>query len=205
MTFGRAAVFAIVAVLSEAACSIGRPISSITTYNVSPSISSHASASRNSERLKVERPRVLPPYDKAALVYRLSDVRYVADPYNAFIAEPGPMLGRRIAECLGAAGLFEGVDVPGSAAPAPFVLESTVTDLYGDFGTGDGHPAAVMSIRFVVIDGRASRPKVAYDRLLSQRVPATNTSAEALVAAYDTALGAILGQLVTELSEARLQ
>jgi hypothetical protein len=47
------------------------------------------------------------PYDGVDLVYRTSAVRYVSDPYHAFLAEPGPMLSSRISEWLNGTGLFQ--------------------------------------------------------------------------------------------------
>jgi cholesterol transport system auxiliary component len=155
-------------------------------------------------RLRVERVRVAAPYERAALVYRLSAVRFISDPYHAFLADPGPMLTNRIAEWLAAAELFNAVDGSGSGAPAPWVLEATVTELYGDFETGGADPAAVMSIRFIIIDEGGVHPKVIYERSLLQRVHISSTSAEALVLGYGTALADILTQFATDLSNSTL-
>ena len=192
--------------LIVSACSIGRPIPTATTYSIEPSSAALAvSKAPHPERLRVERVRVAAAYDRAALVYRLDAVRYVSDPYHTFLADPGPMLTNRIAEWLAAAGLFEAVDVPGGSAPAPWVLEATVTELYGDFEAGDDNPAAVMSIRFTIIDEGSARPKVAYERSLSRRVPVSRATPEALVSGYGRALADILTQLGTDLSNSTLQ
>jgi len=132
-------------------------------------------------------------------------VRYMSDPYHALLDDPGPMVGNRIAQWLAAAALFKTVDGPGGAASPPWVLETTVTDLYGDFEAGDGNPAAVMSIRFTVIDESGGRPKVAYQRSLSRRAPLSRASPEALVLGYGAALGAILTQFATDLMNSNLQ
>jgi cholesterol transport system auxiliary component len=188
------------------ACSIGRPIPAVTTYSIEPPPAAPDTPKPpHPERLRVERVRVAAPYDRSALVYRLSAVRYMPDPYHALLDDPGPMLGNRIAEWLAAAGLFKTVDGPGGAAPAPWVLEATVTDLYGDFEAGDGNLAAVMSIRFTIIDESGGRPKVTYQRSLSRRAPLPRASPEALVLGYDTALGAILTQFATDLMNSNLQ
>jgi cholesterol transport system auxiliary component len=192
--------------LMVAACAIGRPIPTATTYSIEPPPGApDASKPPHPERLRVERVRVAAPYDRAALVYRLSAVRYISDPYHALLADPGPMLSNRIAEWLAAAGLFKAVDGPGGAAPAPWVLEATVTELYGDFETGGNTPAAVMSIRFTLIDEGSARPKVAYERSLSRRTPVSSASPEALVLGYGAALADILTQLTTDLSNSTLQ
>jgi cholesterol transport system auxiliary component len=192
-------------VLTISACSIGRPIPTATTYSIEPPAARNAPKPSHVERLRVERVRIAAPYDRAALVYRLSAVRYISDPYHAFLADPGPMLSNRIADWLAAAGLFKAVDGPGGTAPAPWALETTVTDLYGDFEAGGDNPAAVMSIRFIIIDERSARPKVIYERSLSRRVPVSSASAEALVLGYGTALSDLLVQFATDLSSSNLQ
>jgi cholesterol transport system auxiliary component len=192
-------------VLIVSACSIGRPIPTATTYSIEPPPpGGDAPKPLHPERLRVERVRVAAPYDRPAFVYRLSAVRYVSDPYHAFFAEPGPMLTNRIAEWLTAAGQFEAVDGPGGAAPAAWVLEASVTELYGDFEAGGDNPAAVVSIRLTVVDEGSIRPKVAYERSLSRRVPVSHATPEALVSGYGMALTDILTQFSNELPNVRL-
>jgi len=185
--------------LMVSACSIGRPIPTATTYSIEPPPAAPDTPKPpHPQRLRVERVRVAAPYDRTSLVYRLSAVRYISDPYNAFLAEPGPMLSNRIAEWLAAAGLFKAVDGPEGAAPAPWVLEATVTELYGDFQQGSD-PAAVMSVRFAVIDQTSGRPKVTYERTISRRISLSSASPEALVRGYGTGLAEILSQLSADL------
>jgi uncharacterized lipoprotein YmbA len=203
MRFKPVVVVGIILIVS--ACSIGRPIPTVTTYSIEPPRAApDAPKPPHPERLRVERIRVAAPYDRTALVYRLSAVRYISDPYHAFLADPGPMLSNRIAEWLAAAGLFKAVDGPGGAAPAPWVLEATVTELYGDFEAGGDNPAAVMSIRFTLIDEGSARPKVVYERSLSRRGAVSSASPEALVLGYGTALADILTQFSTDLSNSTL-
>jgi uncharacterized lipoprotein YmbA len=204
MRFKHVVVVGVALIVS--ACSIGRSIPTATTYSIEPSPAALAIPKPpHPERLRVERVRVAAAYDRTALVYRLNAVRYVSDPYHTFLADPGPMLSNRIAEWLAAAGLFKAVDAPGGAAPAPWVLEATVTELYGDFEAGGDNPAAVMSIRFTIIDEGSARPKVAYERSLSRRVPVSRAAPEALVSGYGMALADILTQFATDLSNSTLQ
>jgi cholesterol transport system auxiliary component len=192
--------------LIVSACSIGRPIPIATTYSIEPPpASADALKPPHPERLRVERVRVAAPYDRTALVYRMSAVRYIPDPYHAFLADPGPMLTDRIAEWLAAAGLFGAVDGPGSAAPASWLLEATVTQLYGDFAPGGDGPAAVMSIRFTITDEGSARPKVVYERSLSRRSSVSSASPEALVLGYGTALADILTQFAADLRNSNFQ
>jgi cholesterol transport system auxiliary component len=186
--------------LALAACSIGRPARQATTYMVDPPIGALRSVPRRPETLRVGFVRVAAPYAGSALVYRMGDVRYASDPYHAFAADPGAMLGGRMAEWLERTGPFSTVVALGSALLAPYVLEVTIGDLYGDFRPGSP-PTAVVSAQFVLIDQTGARPKVAYERTISSRAPLSNASPDALVRGYGVAMAEILSQVASELSE----
>jgi ABC-type uncharacterized transport system auxiliary subunit len=109
------------------------------------------------------------------------------------------MLGSRMAEWLDRSGPFSSVAPPGSAQPAPYVLEATVDELYGDFRAGRP-PAAVLSIQFALIDQASARPKVMYERTIARRVNLPKASPDALVRGYGTALAEILSQVALDLS-----
>ena len=186
------------AALTLAACAIGKPIPQATTYVVDPPIAAGPSAARRPETLRMGTVRVAAAYAGNALVYRLDDVQYTSDPYHAFIAEPGAMLGDRMAEWLDRAGPFSTVAQPGSARPAPYVLEATVTELYGDF-RGGRPPAAVLAVQFALIDQAGARPKLVHERTIASRVDLAQASPDALVRGYGKALAEILSQLTPEL------
>jgi uncharacterized lipoprotein YmbA len=189
-----------------AACSIGRPAPTVTTYGIEPRpAASEALKPVSTDRLRVARVRVSAPYDRTALVYRVNGVRYISDPYHAFLSDPAPLLSNRITAWLSASELFRSVDGPGSAAPARWILEATVTELYGDFEAGAGDPAAVMSIHFTIIDENVARPRVAYECVLSRRVTVQSGSTDALVDGYGTALSDILTQFAKGLSDQPLR
>jgi cholesterol transport system auxiliary component len=183
-----------------AACSIGRPALQATTYMIDPPFGATPSVTSRPETLRVGFVRVAAPYAGSALVYRLDDVRYASDPYHVFAADPGAMLGGRMAEWLERTGPFRNVVAPGSAPPAQYVLEVTVGDLYGDFRLGRA-PAAVVSVQFVLIDQTNARPKVAFERTIAATAPLSNASPDALVRGYGVALAEILSQVAKELRE----
>jgi ABC-type uncharacterized transport system auxiliary subunit len=142
--------------------------------------------------------RVAAAYAGRALVYRLDEVRYAADPYHAFVADPGAMLGNQIAQWLDHAGPFSTAAQPGSTQPASYVLEATVVELYGDFRE-DGPPAAVLTVQFALIGQTSTRPKVMYERTITRRIELPKASPDALVRGYGTALAQILSQVVPDL------
>jgi len=179
-----------------AACSIGKPLPEATTYVVEPQMPPAAPASaRKPDALRMGQVRVAAAFSGNALVFRASDVRYVSDPYHAFIAEPGAMLGSRMADWLEASGPFASVVPPEGVRPARYVLEATVTELYGDFRPGR-KPAAVMSVQFALLDTDSPRAKTVLARTISRRIDLPEASFDALVRGYGTALAEILAELV---------
>jgi cholesterol transport system auxiliary component len=190
--------FKLYACVIIAGCSIGKPIPQPTTYVIELPVAAPAAA-RRPETLRMANVRVAAAFAGDGLVYRLDEVQYTSDPYNAFIAEPGAMLGNRMAAWLDREGPFKTVTQPGSITPAQYVLEATVTELYGDFREGRP-PAAVMTVQFVLIDEAAASPKVVHERTIASRVDLPQVSPDALVRGYGKALAEILSQLVPELS-----
>jgi hypothetical protein len=143
--------------------------------------------------------RVSRSFAGSELVYRLDDVRFAQDYYNRFMAPPAPMLGASIAEWLARSGPFSIVQA-GTAASAPFVLEATFLELYGDFRNGRT-PEAVVTAQFSIIDASSSSPEVVYDKTISRRIPIDRSAAPQLVRGYNVALGEILGELSSNLLE----
>jgi uncharacterized lipoprotein YmbA len=183
-----------------AACSIGRPIPQVTTYVVDlPADSPRPIVRRSPEALRMGNVSVAAAYAGSALVYRLDEVRYATDPYHAFVADPGAMLGNQIAQWLDHSGPFSAVAQPGSTQPASYVLDANVVELYGDFREGRP-PAAVLTVQFALIEQTGARPKVVYGRTLTSRIDLPNASPDALVLGLGTALSEILSQLARDLS-----
>jgi cholesterol transport system auxiliary component len=186
-------------VLTLAACAIGKPLQRPTTYIVDPPMTeTRPAAARRPDTLRMGNVRVAAAYRGNALVYRMDEVQYTSDPYHAFKAEPGAMLGNRMAEWLDHAGPFETVAQPGSAQPAAYVLEATVIELYGDFREGRS-PAAVLAVQFALIDQAGVRPQLLYERTIASRVELPHASPDALVRGYGEALAEILSQLIPDL------
>jgi cholesterol transport system auxiliary component len=197
---GRCVAGMVAITLTLAACSIGRPMREATTYLIDPPIEGMIpTPARRAQTLRVGSVRVAAAYAGSALVYRLDDVRYATDPYQAFVVDPRAMLDSRLAEWLERTGPFSHVVPPGSGQSAPYVLEVTVGELYGDFRIGRP-PAAVMSVQFVLLDQGNARPRVLYERVIARRVALSKASPEALVRGYGTALAEILSQVAADLS-----
>ena len=180
-----------------AACSIGKPIPQATTYVVEL-LAATPTAARRPETLRMGNVRVAAAFAGDALVYRMDEVQFTADPYNAFIAEPARMLGNRMAEWLDRVGPFQSVAQPDSVRTAPYVLEATVSELYGDFRPGRT-PAAVVTVQFALLDLTGARSKVVLERMIGRRVEIHQTSPDALVRGFGAALAEILAELTKDL------
>jgi cholesterol transport system auxiliary component len=184
------------AALILAACSIGEPLPEATTYVVEPQMPPAAPAgARKPEALRVGNVRVAAAFSGNSLVFRASDVRYVSDPYHAFIADPASMLGDRMADWLEQAGPFASVVPPDGVRSTRYVLQASVTELYGDFRPGR-QPAAVMTVQFALLDTDSPRAKTVLARTLSRRIDLPEASFDALVRGYGAALAEILAELV---------
>jgi cholesterol transport system auxiliary component len=191
--------FAACAAMVLVACSIGKPIPQPNTYVVQPPVpEGMPSVASRPESLRIGKVRVAAAYAGNSLVYRTDDVRFISDPYSRFIAEPGAMLGDQMAAWLGRAAPFGTVTEPESTLPAHYVLEATVTDLYGDFRPGRV-PAAVLTVQFALVDQTGARPKAVLKRAIARRVDLPRASPDALVRGYGDALAEILGELSTDL------
>src|SRR5262245_21559072 len=194
--------FAACTALAVAACSIGKPIPAASTYVVQPPApKSVASVASDAESLRIGNVRVAAAYAGTALVFRTDEVRFTSDPYSRFIAEPGTMLGDQMADWLARAGPFA-VTGPESTLPAHYLLEATVTELYGDFRPGQV-PTAVLAVQFALIDQSGARPKVVLERSIARRVDLSHASADSLVRGYGDALAEILTELSTNLQVVR--
>jgi len=195
----RALATAVMMAVTLAACSIGKPLPQPTTYVIDlPGDEPSSPNPPRQEALRLGNVRVAAPFAGRGLVYRFDEVRYVSDPYQAFSAEPAAMLASRIAKRLDSAGLFRAALQPGDASPARYVLEVSVTDLYGDFREGRT-PAAVTGLQFTLVDTAGTRPRLIYERSVSRAVPLPQATPEALVRGYGMALGAVVSQLLSDL------
>ncbi|HKE38267.1 MAG TPA: ABC-type transport auxiliary lipoprotein family protein [Casimicrobiaceae bacterium] len=193
---------AVCAALIVAACSIGKPIPEATTYIIEPEPPTPMAAARRAESMRMGDVRVAGSFSGNGLVYRMNDVQYVSDPYHAFIADPASMLGNGIASWLNRAGPFKAVAQPGSAQSSksvPYVLEATVTELYGDFRPGVP-AAAVMTIQFALVDTTKPSALTPYQSTIGRRVEIAQASPDALMRGYGKALTEILSQLSAELA-----
>ena len=201
----RSLVLATSIALLSAACSIGKPVPQATTYVVEPvPPATRLSGAHGSEVVRMGNVRVAAPFSGNALVYRTDEVTFTPDPYQAFIADPPAMLGTQMAAWLDRAGPFKAVTQPDSALSANYMLEASVTELYGDFRPGRP-AAAVVTMQFALVDLNATGPSLVFSGTIGRRIAIEQNSPAGLVRGYGRAVAEILSELAGELAAKRLR
>jgi uncharacterized lipoprotein YmbA len=156
-----------------------------------------AVAARGSGVLRVERVRVAPSFAEQSFVYRTGESRYESDFYHAFFAPPDLALRQLLIDWLGTASLFS--TVSSASRPAPdWLLDAELQQLYGDRRAAGG-PRAVLELRMRLLDAHSPERELVFEKLYAVSEPAADPSADALVAAWERALGRTLGELADDL------
>lgn len=150
--------------------------------------------------LRIAMIKANPPYDGLSLVYKTGPATFAFDYYKTFIAQPDSLLTGEVESYLSRCGLFSSVSL-GAMTNARYYLESDLVQLYGDF-VKNSPPAAVISIRFFLIDDENAIAKVLLQKTYRHSEPIPKASAEELVAGWNKALGVIMGELASDIKTA---
>jgi uncharacterized lipoprotein YmbA len=195
------ALFAAAAAL--ASCSFSRPSPVKRTFLLDPAAPAAAAAAKPVS-VRVGVVNVAAPFRGRSFVYRDTDLRYDADFYYEFFVAPASMLSEATARALTASKVFRRVVPFGAAADdGDFVLDGFVSELYGDT-RNSATPEAVVTIAFYLSPTNVAGPGVVWTREYQKRVTAAGKGPEALAQAWNTALTAILADLVRDLAAAEL-
>jgi cholesterol transport system auxiliary component len=151
--------------------------------------------------LKIRNLRVSPRYDEREMVYRVSDISYISDFYNAYFIPPAQLVTAETVRWLGRAGLCGHVVDAGSDLEPTHTLEGSVASLYGDF-RDQRAPKAVLEIQFLLLKEGKLLSDVAYQKSFRKEVPLPEATPQALVRGLDTALTEILRELTADLGRA---
>ena len=135
---------------------------------------------------------VAPTYAGSELVYRVGEHSIERDPYASLAAPPARLLTAAVRAYLRDSDYIRDVVAPGEGLPVDADLEPGLLELSGDF-TNPAEPAAVMALRIRVL----TRPAGGAEREIllkayTRRIPLSQRTAAAVVAAWNRALGEIM-------------
>lgn len=146
--------------------------------------------------------RALPPFDARAFIVRRASGEAVADFYNGWLVAPQELIRVQAQRYLEEAGLFAAVYDAASGTSAPLSVEGTVGELYLDYAAAE--PAAVVTLRLLVLDERAAGFTVLFSDERSARVTFKRDAPGAPAQAFGTALTQVLQALTRTLAAAPL-
>jgi hypothetical protein len=151
--------------------------------------------------LGVTRFRTSPLLSGTNFVYRTGEQTYESDFYNVFWTLPSAMVANQAGKWLRESGIFSNVVDPTSTTPRAYALEGAVDELYGDF-RNPSQPAAVIGLRFALVDVRGPEPKLLFHRDYSVSRPIPAATPKALAAGWSEALSEILTALEADVRAA---
>lgn len=158
----------------------------------------HAAAPAAGPALRVRRLQVVKPYASTAFVYRTAGGAFRTDYYNGFVTPPADLLTGAVIDRLWSAGGFVTVVDSTSAVPARYVLEGSVTALYGDY-TDRKAPRAVIGMRLFVLDDQTRGSRLVFQKDYRAAAPIKAGSVPSLVSGWNQALDSILQQVEADL------
>ncbi len=149
--------------------------------------------------LTVRRIRVISKYEGKGLVYRLDELSYESDFYNEFFISPVSMFTEEIHKRLSGSGLFKLVVAPSSILDTTYILEGTVTSLYGDYRVKSA-PKAVLGIQFFFLHETNNGPKIIFQNRYRKEEPLNDNTPDALVKSWNSVFNQILSEFESDLA-----
>jgi ABC-type uncharacterized transport system auxiliary subunit len=152
--------------------------------------------------LKIGSFRALPPYDGRTFIIRRAGGEAVSDFYNGWIAQPNDLIRSETARYLEQTHLFAAVYDASSSTLPPLALEGVVNELYLDFK--GPKPAAVVSLRLLIIDQKASSFTVLFSAEKHGRAEFDPADKQGPAQAFGQALTLVLSEFSQTLSTTQL-
>jgi ABC-type uncharacterized transport system auxiliary subunit len=150
--------------------------------------------------VKIRGFRALPPFDASGFIIRRPNSEFTADFYNAWLVPPQDLIRNQTARYLEQTGLFSAVYDAASGTLPPLSLEGVISELYLDC-SGDT-PAAVVTLRLLVLDERAAAFTVLFSAERSGRAPYDASDKSSPAQAFGQALTQALAALTQALADA---
>jgi cholesterol transport system auxiliary component len=184
--------------LSAGCASMNQPYPAKQRFALMVEREQAGSTPSNPHTLRVREFRVAPPYHELSFVYRKHDSEFETDYYREFVAPPATLLTSQTIAWMSGAHLFGRVLPGSSAADNEYLLEATVTALYGDYRNRSA-PEAVMELQVFVLVEQATLTNVVFERTYRHQTPIRGAEPADLVNGWKEALRAILTDLEGDL------
>jgi cholesterol transport system auxiliary component len=149
--------------------------------------------------LRVRPATVVPPFDESGFVYRDGELLYETDYYNQFLVPPRTLLGQATRQWLDRSGLFHAVLDPSSRVSPTHTLETSLTELYGDYRNPSA-PEAVLGMHFHLLQETPAGPQIQFHRAYRETEPLAEAGAPGLAKAWSRALERILTAFEADLA-----
>ncbi len=145
---------------------------------------------------------ISPLFESQSFTYRTAHGSYEQDPYAGFLVSPERALAEPIRASMRAGGVFGRVVDAESGLTPSLVTEVFVSQLYGDFRK-PSQPLGTMEIHFLCYELNAGTPgRVVLDKTYVHEAPLARKTPEALMAAWDADLRAIMDEVNSEYAKA---
>ena len=200
--FSRLATNAFVVFLLACICGLtgclSRPALNKQTFAFSVPVIAATNLVTNDRVLGIRNLQIAAPFDGRSLVYRTGEFSYMRDPYAEFLESPAEELMSALRELLCGKGGFITVVEPGSVSKPDTLAEISVSQLFGDFRRPE-HPAAILTIRFVLLDATNGIPgNVIFQKVYARSIPLGEPTAAALMAGWNEALTGIVAEVFSD-------
>ena len=179
--------------------SLSRPYPDKSLYGISAGDLPQRSDSPRHGVLMVKRMRVNRQYADANFIYKTGSSQFKLDYYAGFIATPDHVFGGELANWLSRSGLYSSVVTAGSSAEYQSLLESNITELYGDYTQNP--PTAVIEARFFLIGESGGALAIKFQKTYRQTEPLGSPGADKLADGWNKAFREILTSLVNDLAQ----
>ena len=198
----RACTLALPLLLLITSCtSLSKPFPAKESFAiVIPDLPPVASTPVHDAVLRIDRVRIVSPFDQRTFVYRLSDTQFELDYYAEFIASPDRLLTSQLLHALSTAGVYRAVIDPTASINTPLRLETTITDLSTNFAVSP--PEAVIRARFLLLSDTLDSTAIIAEWNLAATEPLTLPPSRAASAeALSRAAAKLMADLAANLAD----
>ncbi|MBN2689330.1 MAG: hypothetical protein JXR42_01825 [Gammaproteobacteria bacterium] len=158
----------------------------ITEYTLNPHFKSIACRKTN-KTIRLLPVNIVPQYSSLSFVYRLTDLNFTHDYYNAFFNKPNEQITQTLQTYLVKSKQFKLVLDDSGYMPTDYNLYAKVIKLYADY-RDRAHPKAVVAMNFKLFN---KKQRLVLNKTFSSRIGLKTKTSCALVVAWSQDLADI--------------